>query len=52
MTQREKNSEGYVVINYKPFLICHTHRDVALATRRFTKAALACLELRNLFVLH
>jgi hypothetical protein len=29
MTQRDKNPEGYVVIKYKPFLICHTHRDVA-----------------------
>jgi len=25
MTQRDKNPEGYVVISYKPFLICHTH---------------------------
>jgi hypothetical protein len=26
MTQRDKNLEGYVVISYKPFLICHTSR--------------------------
>jgi len=29
MTQRDKNPEGYVVISYKPFLICHTPNDVA-----------------------
>jgi len=29
MTQRDKNPEGYVVISYKPFLICHAPRDVA-----------------------